>query len=121
MAPRSPALGKRAGGSSAPSLDPHTLTALIDRAPARAAAILAAMRPAQRRAQVQANARSAGVPAAHIAHAWRALIDRAGLAPSPQDAAPAPCAAVYDPDWLAARLAAERTPARCWHGSPPPM
>ncbi len=112
MVPRSPAPGTRAGGSSAPPLDPSSLAALLDRDPARAAAILAAMRPAQRRAQVQANARAAGVPAAQIDQAWRDLIARVSLAPSPQDAAPAPCAAVYDPDWLAARLAADPARAR---------
>ena len=92
-----------AGWPAAPPLDPLALTSLLDRDPARAAAILAAMRPALRAAQAQAHADRANVPIAQITQAWQVLIARFGPLPQPawQHQADAACASVYDPASLA--------------------
>ena len=92
------------GWPSAAPFDPLALNTLLDRDPARAAAILAAMRPALRAAQAQAHAACAGVPVARITAEWQALIARFG--PLPQPAAPPDgpawrCASVYEPALLA--------------------
>lgn len=104
MAPNSPsAPGNPAGGPPAPPLDPYALNALLDRDPARAAAILAAMRPEQRARQARAHADLTGVPATRIAQKWVELIARVGplsTAPVPLRGAATPCASVYDPETL---------------------
>ena len=103
MLPLSPHAPSSAGWPSASPLDPLALTTLLDRDPACAAAILAAMRPALRAAQVQAHAAREGVPVAQITQAWQALIARFGPLPQPtwQHQADAACASVYDPASLA--------------------
>lgn len=102
--PFSPAPGT-ASGPPAPPFDPHALNALLDRDPARAAAILAAMRPALRAQQAQAHADLAGVTATRITQEWRDLIARCGLVPAPPERPPLTCVAVYDPETLANLLA----------------
>ncbi|NTU85866.1 MAG: hypothetical protein HGA45_42140, partial [Chloroflexales bacterium] len=99
-----PAPGNPAGGPPAPPLCPHSLNALLARDPARAAAILAAMRPALRTQQAQAHADLAGVDPARITGEWQTLIAHAAPLPAPPDdqgGADAPCASVYDPELLA--------------------
>lgn len=91
-------------GPPAPPLDPLALNALLDRDPAKAAAILAAMRPALLRAQAAAHAALAGVDAARIVREWCDLIARVGPPPAPTTphaGADAPCASVYEPELLA--------------------
>ena len=97
--PSAPAPGL-AGWPSAPPFDPCAFTGLLDRDPARAAAILAAMRPSMCAAQAQAHAERAGVPVAQITQAWQALIARFGPLPSPRAPQNEPawlCASVYLP------------------------
>ena len=103
MLPLSARAPGSAGWPSAPPLDPLALTSLLDRDPTRAAAILAAMRPALRAAQAQAHADRANVPIAQITQAWQVLIARFGPLPQPawQHQADSACASVYDPVYLA--------------------
>lgn len=105
MAPNSPhSPGNPAGGPPAPPLCPHSLNALLARDPARAAAILAAMRPALRAQQAQAHAALAGVDSARIDQEWSDLIARCGpLAALPKlpESTESPCASVYEPEALA--------------------
>jgi hypothetical protein len=111
-----PAHGCSAGGLSAsptpaPPLDPHAFSLLLARDPVRAAAILAAMRPAMRAQQVHAHATLVGLAADQISQTWRELIARfhapsAPLAPcggtsGASDGASALCVAVYEPERLA--------------------
>ena len=91
------------GWLSAP-FDPLAFNSLLDRDPARAAAILAAMRPALRAAQAHAHATCAGVPVARITAEWRDLIARFGPLPPPAAPPDGPawlCASVYEPAVLA--------------------
>jgi hypothetical protein len=84
-----------------PPLDPYILDALLSSNPARAAAILAAMRPAARAAQAQAHADLCGVGVERVRAEWGALIagcPRPPLARPPRDSADS---AVYDPEILA--------------------
>ena len=92
------------GWPSAAPFDPLALNSLLDRDPARAAAILAALRPALRAAQAQAHADCAGVPVGRIVAEWADLIARVGPLPpppAPQDGAALSCASVYEPSLLA--------------------
>ena len=109
MAPHPPPAPGDTSGPVSPPLDPHALNALLARDPARAAAILAAMRPALRAQQAQAHADLAGVDSARIAQEWRDLIARCGpITPTvPPDGADAPCASVYEPELLACADPAE--------------
>ena len=103
MAAYPPAPGA-ASGQLGPPLDPHALNQLLDHDPARAAAILAAMRPALRVAQAMAHAILAGVPILRITQEWHELIARVGpLArhPAPLEGAATRCASVYAPEALA--------------------
>jgi hypothetical protein len=95
-----PALGTPEASPAAP-FTPRAFDALLGSSPARAAAILAAMRPALRDAQCRAHAALAAAPAPRIAHAWADLIARAGLSPAPVDDAVTPGASVYEPELLA--------------------
>ncbi|NTU79539.1 MAG: hypothetical protein HGA45_09070 [Chloroflexales bacterium] len=106
MAPNSPspAPGNSASGPPAPPLCPHSLIALLERDPARGAAVLAAMRPRQRAAQATAHGALLGVGADRVEREWRVLIAR--VAPRPASTAPGegvatPCASVYEPEALA--------------------
>ncbi len=104
MAPHPPSAPGVASGPASPPLDPHAFNALLARDPARAAAILAAMRPLLRAQQAQGHADLAGVDTARIAQEWHGLIARCGpaIAPTaPADGAEAACASVYDPELLA--------------------
>lgn len=104
MAPHPPSAPGVASGPASPPLDPHAFNALLARDPARAAAILAAMRPLLRAQQAQAHADLTGVDTARIAQEWHDLIARCGpaIAPTaPADGADAACASVYDPELLA--------------------
>ena len=105
MAPTSPsAPGTPVGGLSAPPpFEPTAFHHLIDRNPARAAALLAAMRPPQRYAQLVAHA--AHADAMPIA-AWAALLCRAGDDDSSPAAVIEPATlALMEPDDAAAALA----------------
>jgi hypothetical protein len=86
-----------------PPLDPSALNALIEHAPAHAAAILDAMRPRQRDAQAKAHATLAGLPGATIAQQWDALIvTHSPLPPDPvpfhTDAPGDPGISVFEPE-----------------------
>lgn len=110
MAPHPPSAPGTASGPVSPPLDPHALNALLAREPERAAAILAAMRPALRSQQAQAHADLAGVDSARIAQEWRDLIAHVGplvAPPDKQDGVDAPCASVYEPELLACADPAE--------------
>lgn len=108
MAINPPAPGVPSGPAS-PPLDPHALNALLARDPERAAAILAAMRPALRSQQAQAHADLAGVDPTRITQEWHDLIARCGpsVPVAPPDGADAPCASVYEPELLACADPAE--------------
>jgi len=109
MAPPPPPAPGVPSGPGTPPLDPHALNQLLARDPARAAAILAAMRPAMLRAQATAHAPLGGGDAAQIVREWAALIARVGplpAPPAPRDGADAPCASVYEPEVLADLLVA---------------
>lgn len=97
-----PSLGTPEAPPAAP-FQPHTLDGLLQRRPARAAAILAAMRPALRPAQCRAHAALADAPAPRIAQEWADLVARAGLSTAPADDEATPCASVYEPEHLALR------------------
>jgi hypothetical protein len=103
MASTPPLAPDSLGWPSAP-FDPLALNSLLDRDPARAAAILAAMRPSMCAAQAQAHATCAGVPVARIVAEWRDLIARFGPLPPPAAPPDGPawlCASVYEPAVLA--------------------
>lgn len=85
--PLRPALG-RAETPPAPPLEPRSLYRLLRRRPHCAAAVLAAMRPRQRRVQLLAQARLAAVPVERLQAEWSQLL--ANLAPDTERAAPAP-------------------------------
>jgi hypothetical protein len=85
-----------------PPFDPSSFQTLLAREPARAAAILAAMRPPMRSAQAQAHANLCGVPVAQITQEWEACIATHAEHPwSPTPAIPRMCGAVYEPEQLA--------------------
>jgi hypothetical protein len=97
-----PSLGTPKATPAAP-FAPATFDALLRHRPARAATLLAAMRPALRDAQCRAHAALADAPAPRIAHEWADLVARADLSPAPVDDEATPCASVYEPELLALR------------------
>jgi hypothetical protein len=102
-----PALGTSEGPPAAPFV-PVSFDALLRRYPERAAAVLAAMRPAARDAQCRAHAAFIALPATRIAREWGELIARSGpliLSAVPLSRAFAHCASVYEPERLADLLA----------------
>lgn len=104
MAPHPPPAPGDTSGPVSPPLDPHALNVLLARDPARAAAILTAMRPALRAQQAQAHADLASVDATRITQEWRDLIACVNpliAPPEHPDGADAPCASVYEPELLA--------------------
>lgn len=70
--PLRPALGT-AEAPPAPPLEPHSLHRLLQRRPGCAAAVLAAMRPRQRRAQLAAQAHFAAVAVESLQVEWAEL------------------------------------------------
>jgi hypothetical protein len=98
MAPHSPpAPGNPAGGPPAPPLDPRALDTLLRHHPARAARVLASMRPAARHAQLLAHAALTDAPPTRIQAEWADLL-RLAHPGEPDDPPPA---APIEPERLA--------------------
>jgi hypothetical protein len=97
-----PSLGTPEAAPAAP-FAPHAFDAFVRRRPERAAAVLAALRPALRDAQCHAHAALADAPAPRIAHEWADLVARVGLSPAPINDGATPCTSVYEPESLALR------------------
>jgi hypothetical protein len=95
-----PAPGQPTESQISLPLAPPILDALLCHDPSRAAAILAAMRPATRAAQARAHADLCGVGVESVCAEWERLIARAGspLTRPPRDDG---SAAPYAPDHLA--------------------
>jgi hypothetical protein len=116
MAPtNSPPAGNPAGGPPAPPLDPRAMDALLRHHPARAARILASMRPPQRHAQLLAHAEISDAPATRIQAECADLLCRARPS-APDDPPPAApiepeVLALMEPD-EAKRLIANLTPTQ---------
>jgi len=88
-------------GPPVPPFAPASFAMLLLEQPARAAAVLAAMRPQQRAAQVRAHAGFTRFMPHVVEAAWNALIARHGL-PRPAPLTDEPCiASLYDPELLA--------------------
>ena len=97
MAPCPPPAPGAASGPPAPPLDPRAMDALLQHHPARAAAVLASLRPPQRYAQLLAHAAIVNAPPARMQVEWADLLR---LARPTSDDDPLP-ASVIEPERLA--------------------
>ncbi|NNJ12975.1 hypothetical protein EKD04_021860 [Chloroflexales bacterium ZM16-3] len=96
-----PAPGQPTESQISLPLAPPILDALLSSDPPRAAAFLAAMRPAVRTMQAQAHAALCGVDVARIHTDWQQLIARCPRPPLARPARDIEDGATYDPEILA--------------------